>query len=86
MNRWESVSAIQFYCNELSFSYMYDLLRWKFMLNSCTYAPVAHLSAVSKFDHDVGEVLANKYKDEGLSDRLRRHALTDQFRVAVCGI
>jgi len=31
---WESVKELQYYCEELSFNYLYDFLRWSFLTNT----------------------------------------------------
>jgi hypothetical protein len=53
--RWESVKQLQYYCGELDFKHMYDLLRWEFLVNegSRFVCSSMFVSALESQFHDI---------------------------------
>jgi hypothetical protein len=81
LNRWESVSCVQYFFNELSFAYLYDLCRWNFLYNcSQSCAPVSHLFSISNLEHGELQKLAVLYGAECSSSYLRKNAVMKHFQ------
>ena len=77
LNRWDSVSCIQGFCNELSFSYIYDLYRWNFLYNcASSCAPVSFLVAL---DNPELQKFVALYGTNKVSASMRKTAIMKHF-------
>ena len=78
-NRWESVKELQFYCGELPFEQLYDLLRWKF-LSSAEHSsmPTALLCDIVETQYKTVAMLKLACGDIG-SQYQFKGAIWDQF-------
>jgi hypothetical protein len=80
MNKWESVSCIQYYCNILSFKFLCDLHKWNFLF--CSQRTCSHVSyLISIIDYNVLGRFAEKYEYSGSSKIGRKLAVYDKFEL-----
>ena len=81
INRWESVASIQYFCNELSFMFLYELLQWKFTTSCGLACPsVEYIHSILLFGPDCGSRSVNKFSCLGLSAISRREAVMEKFK------
>ena len=83
MHRWESVTLIQWFCNELSFQHLYDLSRWNFLsgvfVDGSAPASVVFLHEFVKFESNVVNMYSSSYKHKGITAFSRKLAVKQFF-------
>ena len=77
-HRWESVKEVQYFCNEMPFSFIYDFARWKFLSAPVMHESVAFLrSFVSRNKLLLDELMSNY--GENVSVRAMRLSIWQHF-------
>ena len=81
LNRWESMSYIQYFCGDLSFRLIYDSCRWNFLQN-CSHScySVRFLSTVTMFEFNWLSLYSFRYGYDGNSSQLRKQSIKNHFR------
>jgi len=77
--KWESVTMLQYFCNELSFEYIVDLYKWNFQSNS----HVGRAQSVDMFIRLNSQVIDSfkaKYAVSGSSQLRRKQAIWQHFK------